>query len=627
MYSIIKHFKKVVTLAAMSVLPLCLSAQTPAEQAEEIRQNRNTYIYGEGFADSYRGAVREAETDLLSKISVYVESHNEMEMEEKQINGNIDSKTAFNTVIKSHAQGALKNTKSITIASDPEYHEFRYIRISDVKKIFEERKDLIRDWVGTAAKCEKQYKIDDALRYYYWSLVMLKSLQYPNELLHDGDDRPMITWIPEQIDAILKGIDTRIVGIKDNIVDLRITYKEKPIAGLDFTYYDGIQWSGLTGAKNGVSSIELRPNSILQNIQLKYEYEYESDAHINKDLETVMSVFKGTNFRSALINLNKNDAPIKVDKQARKEFQADLSTGSAAEAVEAKKDTKQYLPVIQAVEKAIQAKAYDSVRQYFTDEGWDMFDKLIGYGEARIVGDPTLQFYEMGEYVVCRSLPMMFSFPSNNRKFMEDITFTFNGEGKIDCLAFSLGTIATNDIFTKNVGTPDEVKMTIATFLENYKTAFALKRLDYINDIFDDNAVIITGHVVKKPEANKPLEQNQKRIVNGGEMVEYTKMDKKQYLKKLESCFRSNQFINIKFSDNDVTQMLTDENTFGIQIHQDYFSSSYGDTGYLYLQVDFNDKDNPTIRIRTWQPHRDPSVNSNLPRNHPDWGIIGPGNF
>ena len=30
-------------------------------------------------------------------------------------------------------------------------------------------------------------------------------------------------------------------------------------------------------------------------------------------------------------------------------------------------------------------------------------------------------------------------------------------------------------------------------FLENYKTAYGLKRLDYISSLFDDNAVIIVG--------------------------------------------------------------------------------------------------------------------------------------
>ena len=39
--------------------------------------------------------------------------------------------------------------------------------------------------------------------------------------------------------------------------------------------------------------------------------------------------------------------------------------------------------------------------------------------------------------------------------------------------------------------------MILISFLENYKTAYALKRLDYISSIFDDDALIITGRVLK----------------------------------------------------------------------------------------------------------------------------------
>ncbi|MEI3052199.1 MAG: hypothetical protein V8T35_02350 [Prevotella sp.] len=38
--------------------------------------------------------------------------------------------------------------------------------------------------------------------------------------------------------------------------------------------------------------------------------------------------------------------------------------------------------------------------------------------------------------------------------------------------------------------------------------------------------------------------------------------------------------------------------TYGIQIKQDYYSSNYGDHSYLFLMVDFNDPENPSIKVR-----------------------------
>ena len=66
---------------------------------------------------------------------------------------------------------------------------------------------------------------------------------------------------------------------------------------------------------------------------------------------------------------------------------------------------------------------------------------------------------------------------------------------------------------------------------------------------------------------------------------------------------------------------------YGIQIHQDYYSSTYGDTGYLFLMVDINDPDNPIISIRTWQPERDPNINSQFERGSKFYGLFYGGNF
>ena len=85
-------------------------------------------------------------------------------------------------------------------------------------------------------------------------------------------------------------------------------------------------------------------------------------------------------------------------------------------------------------------------------------------------------------------------------------------------------------------------------------------------------------------------------------MVKYTRQDKETYIKNLEKSFASNEFINIRFTDNTISKMGKGGDTFGIQIHQDYYSSSYGDTGYLFLMVDVNNPDNPIIKVRTWQP-------------------------
>ena len=54
---------------------------------------------------------------------------------------------------------------------------------------------------------------------------------------------------------------------------------------------------------------------------------------------------------------------------------------------------------------------------------------------------------------------------------------------------------------------------------------------------------------------------------------------KDEYLASLKRCFERNEFVNIRFSDNDVKKMGAGGESYGIQIQQDYYSSTYGDKG------------------------------------------------
>ena len=150
-------------------------------------------------------------------------------------------------------------------------------------------------------------------------------------------------------------------------------------------------------------------------------------------------------------------------------------------------------------------------------------------------------------------------------------------------------------------------------FLENYQTAYALKRLDYISSIFDDDAVIITGTVIHVPA--KRLEDMQ-GMVFAQDIIKYNRHTKDTYLKHLKKSFDSKEYINLRFSSNDVRKLGKGGELYAIQISQEYYSSNYGDKGYLFLMVDINDPKNPIIKVRTWQPEKDP-----------DFGIYGPEHF
>lgn len=95
---------------------------------------------------------------------------------------------------------------------------------------------------------------------------------------------------------------------------------------------------------------------------------------------------------------------------------------------------------------------------------------------------------------------MVFRFGS--RTFVENVVLSFDSEHKVSALAFALDNQSVRDIWDKSIW-PEDVRSRIIEFLEDFRTAYALKRLDYIRDVFDDDAVIIVGKVSGKAPAQE----------------------------------------------------------------------------------------------------------------------------
>ena len=595
-------------------------AQT-AGQSEDIK-NSADYIWGQGYGATVKEADKEALADLMSKISVQIES--DFVIDEREVNtaaGN-DAQSTVQNVVRTYSQGTLKNTRSVIVSEAPTAAVIRYIKRTELEKVFKDREENVLSYVYSARSAEKAGRIDAALRYYYWASCLLKSLQNPSQVKfsEDGVKFPLTMWIPEQIRSILSQIKVEVTKVEDQEVSLLFTYKDKPVTSLDFHYWDGLNYSNIFSAKDGIMQVEMRPGAPTNKFNIQYEYEFKSQMRQDPELEQVMNIFNTVNYKEATVTVlsgNKSE-----QKQAQAVLQAAVSNMSVATHAVQVAQPKMFAKTVEQVVDAIKKKDYESVKELFTDDGYGMFDKLVHYGNASLIGNANLQFYQLGDRTICRSVPMKFTFKNNKRAFVEDVTFTFNKDEKIESVAFGLDKTARDDIFQRESPWSEDVRMQIATFLENYKTAFALKRLDYIQSIFDDDAIIIVGHVTK--HANKKGE-NQRYIDN--EMVKYTRQDKTTYLKNLEKSFNSNEFINIRFTDNEVKKMGKGGETYGIQIHQDYYSSHYGDTGYLFLMVDLNEMDAPIIKVRTWQPNRDPNINGNFERDDPYYGLIYGGNF
>ncbi len=595
-----------------SIIVLMISSVIKAQSWEAIKASRY-YIYGEGFGATVEEADRQALSNLISKIAVNVSAVSNQTNDEAVREGTLTSFSDFRSTIQTYSQATLTNTERIIIKNEPDAHVGRWIKRTEIQKIFDSRKLKIKSLVEMGQKAENNLKIDDALRCYYWAYTLLNSLQNPNYMtteICNGKSQLLSVWIPEKINSVFDNLKASYIRKNGDYAEISFTYKDKPVSSVDYTYFDGTGWSNIYSAKDGIGVLELPSSPILNQYQIKYEFEYRGQAHIDPEIESVINTLMSTPFKAAYVNVrvlgNNNNANTTI-VQSQQNF--------TTVTLQQPKDVEKYTKLMAQVANAVKAKNYNAVDEFFTSEGLDVYNRLVKYGCARIVGNPVYQVYQNGNNVVGRGLQMSFSFKNGVRKaFIEDLVFTFDNNGKISNLAFGLGNKSENDILGKGVWA-ETARKTIMDFLENYQTAYALKRLDYIKSIFDDDAVIITGRVMKRTSVMyNNLEFG--TVIKNNPIIKYNRQTKDEYIHNLARTLASNEFVNIRFANNDVIKMGKGGELYAIQIAQDYYSTHYGDKGYLFLMVDINDPKHPLIKVRTWQPNKDPK-----------FGLYGPGDF
>jgi hypothetical protein len=589
---------RVINLLLLCCLGQLALAQNTQKQAEAILHNKGRYLSAMGESTTLEDADQSALQQLISQISVTVQSQFKIEASEITKDAQSSSQSAVESVIKTYSKGTLRDAKQMVIPMKKGgFRVLRYIEKTDIQKVFAERTEKVMDYVSLAEKSEEKGEIDYALRYYYNAYCLLRSLPDWNTVKRNNE--PLSITIPEKMERILGRINCSVKHWEGNQVDLFFTYNGEPVNSLAFQVHNGYEYGHPITAKNGNASVELSTgNSGSSQLTIRYVYEHLQDFADDENVKSVVETLLMRSFGEKQIVHRGTKKEQKATWAQAEEAQATATAGPDTEELTQQKKMEK---AVQDIVKAIGSRKYESLQQHFTEEGMQMFNTLIkSYGKVSVASQQEVHFFKLHDKTICRSIPLTFRLPKQT--FNEDVCLTFNAEGKVESLAFGLNRASRDDILTTNWD--GEIQMELINFLENYQTAFALKRLDFIGSLFSDDAVIITGSMLRK--AAKSVEQNKMTFTNA---VKYTRHNKEQYLEKLAQCFDRNDYINIRLTDNDVRRMdAIHGKCYGILIHQDYYSTTYSDTGYLFLIADFNDSEKPTIILRTWQPERDPGI-------------------
>lgn len=594
---------KRLTLALGIIITMALTVT--AQGVDGIKRN-SSYLYGEGGGVTLQAAKEAALADLIQKISVTV--HSDFTSKERELNqdGNVTSDAEYQSIIRSYSTATLTNVKTIVLKPEPDASVFLYIAKSEIDRIFESRVAKAKEFVGNADEALKNGQIDDALRYYYWSYCLVKSLRYPNEakIFVDGQERSLLAWLPMRIDDVMGKVKVQSRRTADNTYEITATYDGRPVRSMDYTYFDGVDNSPVYSILDGKGLVELRPGMAMDAVQLKLEYEFRGLSRNDSEVEAVVGAMKPAVYRRAYHR-------VALDGAASPAESTSTDVNGSMQSPLALTDMGTLgTAVMKPVMQALRSGSIEQCRQKFTAEGWEEFSKLMGYGKVTLMDDIHLDYFADGDCVVCRGLPVSCRF-NRGRVFNEKLSFYIDSNSKqITHVAMGLGREAMNDVVLGHLDWSEKSRTRIVGFLEDYRTAYATKNLEYLDKVFDDNAVIVLGKRLQvAPQLNKEGYMNNHR-------VQFTQLTKREFLRNLRRQFQSKDYINLHFSQNRIYQLQKGVERYGIEIKQDYYSSNYGDTGYLTLIFDLTNPDQPVIHVRTWQEQPDPN-----------FGVVSPADF
>lgn len=227
----------------------------------------------------------------------------------------------------------------------------------------------------------------------------------------------------------------------------------------------------------------------------------------------------------------------------------------------------------------------------------------------------NIYFYCDDEYVVdrlwnfsdsymARSIPIIImpegeDFGSGT---FQEAVVEFDRTGRISDFRFAMDAAVGESMEQGGDAVDIERRMQILSYCDRFKTAYNTKDITFLEQVFSDDALIITGKVVTVRNGDMSPRQG----------IVYNRQTKSQYMNNLRRAFARNKWIEVKFSqigehgegngEQAVTRSTENPNIYGVRLRQEWNSSNYSDVGYVFLLWDFTDENHPVIHIRTWQP-------------------------
>lgn len=589
-------FKKMIN-PFLILLVFCLPPLLSAQQLSKSAINSSgKYYYGTGISADENRAREEAIAEICEMIAVNVSS--EFELNTTEENFNYTEKAT--SVVHTYTTGTLRNVESIrSIQSDGKIEMFCYIKKSEVNEIFNERLQFVRSLKQNADLNRESGNLAMALKNYYFGLILLKSVPAEHLGMEHND---LVIEIPQTITKILQNVNFQVVSDKlisekERQIEFKVSYKNKAVSSMHFRFWDGSQLTGVGQVRDGKANIQLFGPSIdFDDLKIFIQYEYYNARREFSAVEDLWDLVSRPKYE---IQLN-----VSLAKENRKPFVAGSNgnlTLNTDEVISVEnlllENTEIFLNLLK------KGNADDILATYGNDDF--LKKKISAYMDFNrpvpISNDVKAEIHSTRTGYEVRKLPVIHDYPSIYKQANEYLVLDFDKEGWL--VDFNL--CITDDLYEKFVkqatyGNDWVNRQEIIKFVEKYRTAFFTRDLQTIDLMFAEEALILIGRKIQ------PRKQGMNEInyapLPGQPGYEQVQLTKQEYMNRQKQVFKFQKDIFIDFSTFEIRKKNNAPGVYGVEMRQNYSSTTYADEGYLFLLIDFREQD-PLIYIRAWQPN------------------------
>ncbi len=570
--------------------------------------NSGEFYYGSGLSQVINEAQDQALSELTKQIAVNITSSYKEKIKEKE--SEITETTE--KILKSYSTATLRNVNFIKKPQDNgQINVFCYLKKNEVEKIFQERINLIYEIVEKA----KEYKDDTnyayALKLYYFSTILLNSLPYESVVYKEVN---YTNELPSLINDILLHINFEYSGNnqiseKEREITLNVKYKDKATALLDFRFWDGTNQVSVQ-AKDGKASFTLFGSSTeFDDLGLSIKYSYYECKQEYSAVDQLWDLVKKPQFSSTIKVSLKGEPKIVEPKIELAETNTIVETQfsnnynisiyseeekSPAETIT--KNTLEFLDLLKSSNEEIKLKYQDDV--FLTQ-------KILNYKKYNspsvLSKNIEAELFAYDDGWELRRIRVLHNYPSIHKQTTEYLVLDFSIDGTLQDLNIAI----TKNLYKKFVAEGDLVKdwynrQRIIKFIEKYRTAYIARDIETVDKFFAEDALIIVGRKFKKKKLK--VESVKYSRTDKQPEYEYLKMKKEQYISRQRKIFKLQKDLFLDFASFDIVRKNNAPNVYGVEMRQNYFSTTYADEGYLFLLIDFEPVD-PTIYVRAWQPN------------------------